>query len=88
MRGASPEDVAREVHEHAVRQVRRKGGMAYGFMTDFSGTTVTVALRGSSTTIPGVRYIDTFVPSSYSTIPEVVLMLTGDGDIVVVGALA
>lgn len=87
-RGATAADLAKEIHAHAVKQIRRKGGTTLGTLINYSGTTVTITLKGSSTDIPGVRYQDTFIPSSYSSQPTVIVTVTGDGDIYVLGALA
>lgn len=87
----TPEELAKEIHAHAVRQLRKKGGLSKGFMVAFTGTvppTCSVTLRGSSEQVDGVRYVDTFNPSQYASFPEVIIGLSGDGDIWVFGALA
>jgi hypothetical protein len=91
MRGATAQELAKAVHAHAIKQVRRSGGTVIGFMVDDDPTappTVSVTLRGSSEQIDGVRYVDTFIPTNYSGIPKVVIQVTGDGDLLVIGALA
>jgi hypothetical protein len=87
----TPEEFAKGLHNHILRQLRKTGGMAIGLVTDTAGgspATVSVTLRGSQTPIDGVRYDDGIVWSNYTTFPEVIVMLSGDGDIVVTGVLA
>jgi hypothetical protein len=87
----TPEDAAKAVHAHAVRQVRRAGGWTTGTLVASSAgppPTVSITLAGSSTQIDGVAYSDQFKPASYSFSPTVVVLVGAHGDLFVVCAVA
>jgi hypothetical protein len=87
VRGATPEELALAIHEHALRQLRKGSHLTWGMVQSVDGTvppTLTITLRASTTQIPGVTYLESYTPSGN----DKVAILDRNGDLLVLGTQA
>lgn len=87
MRGATAADVAKELHAHVVKHIRRAGGKwtlgtVVGFVAG-SPPVFSITLRGSSTIIEGVYGSDTYLPNLSAGFPTAVVLIGDHGDLFV-----
>lgn len=87
-RGVTAEELAKEIHRHVLKHIKRKGSYKTGTVVSVDGTvppTLTVLFPGSATPVAGITYGESYSPVGNDT----VVMLPGDhGDWFVVDGFA
>jgi hypothetical protein len=87
-RGATAEHLAEAIHEHAKKLDRRGPGFIFGTVVSVQATvppTLTITVAGSTVQVPGIPYCESYSPSGMD---QVLIALLGNGDMVVIDALA
>lgn len=77
MKGATAEELAKEIHRHIVKHVKRQGVYKTATVVSVDGTvppSLTIMFAGSSTPVSGIIYGESYEPVGNDT----VVLLRGD----------